>query len=56
MHTHRDYYCKKADEWLQTDSTPAYLIKVERALDEERVRVSACLTIPSMLWTDLCLR
>ena len=29
----------KSQEWIVTDSTPEYLIKAERALEEEKVRV-----------------
>eukprot|EP00978_Attheya_sp_CCMP212_P006941 scaffold16220_cov51-Attheya_sp.AAC.4 len=35
----RAYYVKKRQEWIETDSTPDYLIKAERALNEERNRV-----------------
>jgi cullin 1 len=27
-------------EWIETDSTPAYLIKAEKALEEEKARVA----------------
>mmetsp|Transcript_49470 Transcript_49470/g.59897 ORF Transcript_49470/g.59897 Transcript_49470/m.59897 type:complete len:744 (-) Transcript_49470:240-2471(-) len=36
----RDYYAKKRQEWIVSDSTPDYLIKAERALNEERLRVA----------------
>jgi len=36
----RDYYAKKRQEWIVSDSTPSYLIKAERALNEERLRVA----------------
>jgi cullin 1 len=29
-----------AQEWIQTDSTPAYLIKAGKALEEEKARVA----------------
>ena len=35
----REYYARKAAAWIQDDSTPAYLIKTETAIDEEKVRV-----------------
>lgn len=35
----REYYARKSQEWIETDSTPAYLLKAEAALDEERARV-----------------
>ena len=36
----REFYAKKRQEWIASDSTPDYLIKVEAALDEERMRVA----------------
>jgi len=36
----REYYARKAEEWIQSDSTSAYLEKAERALEAERLRVS----------------
>lgn len=36
----REFYAAKADRWMETDSTPAYLMKVERALEEEKQRVA----------------
>jgi cullin 1 len=36
----REYYAKKRQEWIATDSTPDYLIKAEAALNEERNRVA----------------
>lgn len=35
----REYYSKKREEWIN-DSTPAYLIKAEEALNNERLRVA----------------
>mmetsp|Transcript_14790 Transcript_14790/g.20982 ORF Transcript_14790/g.20982 Transcript_14790/m.20982 type:complete len:773 (-) Transcript_14790:2160-4478(-) len=35
----REYYAKKREEWIASDSTPDYLIKAERALIDERNRV-----------------
>ena len=36
----REYYAKKREKWIATDSTPDYLIKAEAALNEERNRVA----------------
>lgn len=36
----RDYYARKASQWLQAYPTPAYLIKAEAALLAERGRVA----------------
>ena len=35
----RSYYGRKREDWIAKDSTPDYLIKVEKALNEEKVRV-----------------
>jgi len=35
----KSYYALKSQEWIATDSTPEYLIKAERALEEEKIRV-----------------
>ena len=35
----REFYSKKQQEWIASDSTPDYLNKVEAVLDEERMRV-----------------
>eukprot|EP00591_Stephanopyxis_turris_P014134 CAMPEP_0195538440 /NCGR_PEP_ID=MMETSP0794_2-20130614/49526_1 /TAXON_ID=515487 /ORGANISM="Stephanopyxis turris, Strain CCMP 815" /LENGTH=753 /DNA_ID=CAMNT_0040672419 /DNA_START=59 /DNA_END=2320 /DNA_ORIENTATION=+ len=43
----REYYAKKREEWIVTDSTPEYLIKAETALNAERVRVSDYLNLAS---------
>lgn len=43
----REYYVKKRDEWIVADSTPEYLIKAERALIEEKVRVGDYLNAAS---------
>eukprot|EP00607_Mallomonas_marina_P010807 CAMPEP_0182421016 /NCGR_PEP_ID=MMETSP1167-20130531/6181_1 /TAXON_ID=2988 /ORGANISM="Mallomonas Sp, Strain CCMP3275" /LENGTH=798 /DNA_ID=CAMNT_0024597697 /DNA_START=51 /DNA_END=2447 /DNA_ORIENTATION=+ len=39
----REYYARKAQAWIQENSTPVYMEKVERALEEERERVHAYL-------------
>ena len=36
----REYYNRKSDAWITTESTPSYLIKVEKVLEEERSRVT----------------
>lgn len=36
----RAYYGRKREEWIAKDSTPDYLIKAEKALGEEKVRVT----------------
>uniref|UniRef100_A0A7S2JV95 Cullin family profile domain-containing protein n=1 Tax=Leptocylindrus danicus TaxID=163516 RepID=A0A7S2JV95_9STRA len=35
-----EYYKRQCQQWIVTDSTPDYLIKTERALEEERARVA----------------
>ncbi len=35
----KEYYGKKADHWITTETTPAYLIRMEKLLDDERQRV-----------------
>mmetsp|Transcript_13518 Transcript_13518/g.15845 ORF Transcript_13518/g.15845 Transcript_13518/m.15845 type:complete len:774 (-) Transcript_13518:280-2601(-) len=42
------YYRKKSQEWMQTDSTPEYLIKAEKALKEEEDRVNRYLEKTTM--------
>jgi cullin 1 len=49
-----EYYAQQAARWLQSDSTPAYLVKAERAFGAERVRVKQYLnseTEPKILET-----
>ena len=36
----KEYYSRKREEWIVSDSTPEYLIKAERALNEEKTRVA----------------
>eukprot|EP01036_Dinobryon_divergens_P035228 gene35228-45619_t len=36
----RVHYADKANEWIAKDSTPDYLLRVEKALEEEKSRVS----------------
>ena len=35
----REFYAKKREEWIVSDSTPEYLIKAEKVLTEEKNRV-----------------
>jgi cullin 1 len=37
--TTREYYARKREEWIAKDSTPDYLIKAEKALEDEKERV-----------------
>lgn len=39
----KEFYARKADEWLSSDSTPAYMIKIENVLEQEKLRVHAYL-------------
>ena len=39
----KEFYARKASEWLAVDSTPAYLIKIEDVLEQEKARVQAYL-------------
>eukprot|EP01038_Epipyxis_sp_PR26KG_P011634 gene11634-15584_t len=39
----RAYYARKAEVWILEDSTPEYLVKVEKALEDEKHRVSSYL-------------
>lgn len=43
----RDYYAMKRQKWIAEDSTPDYLIKAERVLNEERSRVVEYLNLAS---------
>jgi len=36
----QEFYARKSQEWIENDSTPDYMIKAERALEEERLRVA----------------
>ncbi|CAM9374818.1 unnamed protein product, partial [Heterosigma akashiwo] len=36
----QEFYARKSQEWIQSDSTPDYMVKAERALEEERQRVA----------------
>lgn len=35
----REYYARKADEWMAVDDTPSYLLKVEKVLADEQDRL-----------------
>lgn len=37
------FYAQKVEAWITQDSTPTYMLRVEKALDEERARVAAYL-------------
>mmetsp|Transcript_24749 Transcript_24749/g.80040 ORF Transcript_24749/g.80040 Transcript_24749/m.80040 type:complete len:784 (-) Transcript_24749:368-2719(-) len=39
----KDYYKRKSQQWVESDDTPRYLEKAERALDDEKARVTAYL-------------
>lgn len=43
----REYYAMKRQKWIAEDSTPDYLIKAERVLNEERNRVVEYLNLAS---------
>lgn len=36
----KEHYASSSGQWIASDSTPSYLLKVEKALDEERARVA----------------
>jgi hypothetical protein len=53
---HRTYYAAKVENWIVEDSAPTYMIRVEKALEEERQRVAAYLnaeTEPKLLQVRL---
>ena len=35
----KEYYARKADEWMAVDDSPSYLMKVEKVIEEEKDRV-----------------
>ena len=39
----RDFYARKANAWITDDPTPAYLIKTEKAIEDEKSRISSYL-------------
>lgn len=39
----RDFYARKANAWITDDPTPAYLIKTEKAIEDEKQRISSYL-------------
>lgn len=43
----KEYYTRKAEEWIVADSTPTYMIKIEAALEEERGRMQSYLNTES---------
>jgi cullin 1 len=44
----REYYIRKTANWIESDPTPQYLIKMEMALEDEKNRVNAYLNISTM--------
>lgn len=42
----KDFYSAKAQEWMETESTPSYLLLVEEALERESLRVRAYMHAP----------
>ncbi|KAH9259759.1 hypothetical protein BASA81_002181 [Batrachochytrium salamandrivorans] len=42
----KDFYSSKAQEWMDTESTPSYLLLVEQALEMESTRVRAYMYAP----------
>eukprot|EP00615_Pteridomonas_danica_P010351 CAMPEP_0114360526 /NCGR_PEP_ID=MMETSP0101-20121206/23934_1 /TAXON_ID=38822 ORGANISM="Pteridomonas danica, Strain PT" /NCGR_SAMPLE_ID=MMETSP0101 /ASSEMBLY_ACC=CAM_ASM_000211 /LENGTH=638 /DNA_ID=CAMNT_0001504815 /DNA_START=386 /DNA_END=2302 /DNA_ORIENTATION=- len=40
-----EYYARKSSEWIESDGTPAYLIKAETAIEAEKARVSQYLNV-----------
>lgn len=36
----QEYYSRKSSEWIEGDGTPAYMVKAEAALEQERERVA----------------
>jgi cullin 1 len=45
LRINREFYAKKAEAWITEDPTPAYLIKAEKAIEEEKARVLAYLNV-----------
>jgi len=45
----REFYTMKSLSWISQDSTPAYLIRCEKALDDERTRVQLYMNADSEL-------
>jgi len=35
----REFYSRKANQWIETDSTPDYMVKAERVIEQEKKRV-----------------
>jgi cullin 1 len=47
LESSREYYAQRVEAWMAQDSTPTYLLRVEKALEEERERVAAYLNTES---------
>jgi len=47
LESSKEYYARKAELWMETDSTPIYLVKAEKALESERERVVNYLNVLS---------
>lgn len=43
----RNFYGRRREEWIAVDSTPDYLVKAEKALDQEKERVGAYFNLSS---------
>ena len=43
----RTFYAQKVETWIAEDSTPTYMVRVEKALEDERQRVTAFMNIES---------
>lgn len=43
------YYASKGSSWISEDSTPVYMVRVEKALEDERIRVQSYLNSESEL-------
>ena len=51
----KNYYTRKSQAWLETDSTPAYMKKAEKALADEATRVGNYLiSVTSARLTSVC--
>ena len=43
----RNFYGRRREEWIAVDSTPDYLVKAEKALDQEKERIGAYFNLSS---------
>ena len=44
---YREYYALRVEAWITEDSTPTYMLRVERSLEEEKARVAEYLNTES---------